>query len=402
MRLLIRLAVLVGVFALLASGAGAVAEDGTGTVVGTVVDREGHPVRLIDVEADAYDVAAVKTDDEGGFELVDVPSGTELTVTFSDWDFSTFSTRSTKVTVGAGEQADLGTITIDRDGRPGRAAGAVDLGSRSAVATAFTKVLKPTLRHESGARPKGCRAGTTRAATQKRTIRAVNYYRSMAGLDPVRLSKRYSALAQRSSLLMYRNNTLSHFPPRSWKCWSKGGYEGASHSNLYLGETAARAVQGYMVDPGGSNTAAGHRRWILSPSTRAMGTGDVGFANSLYVVGSIASGRATPEWIPWPSAGYFPSQEEPWGRWSLSSTRPDTSFDDARVSVRTASGRALAVTRYRPEDGYGRQNALVWGVRNVPQVRGRSVVALTVTVRHIAQRGVFLEPYSYRVRLFKP
>lgn len=83
---------------------------------------------------------------------------------------------------------------------------------------------------------------------------------------------------------MAAQGDLSHDPPSTWKCWTQVGHDGAASSNLYLGETGASAIAGYMADTG--VPSAGHRRWIIYSAQRVMGSGSTSSSNALYVFGS--------------------------------------------------------------------------------------------------------------------
>jgi hypothetical protein len=107
----------------------------------------------------------------------------------------------------------------------------------------------------------------------------------MAGVPPVTLSAALSAKAQQAALIMLAQDNLSHYPPRTWKCWGKTGNMSASNSDLALGTTQAAngayngnfgpwAVDLYMEDPGVLDV--GHCFWVLSPYVRVVGTGDAG------------------------------------------------------------------------------------------------------------------------------
>src|SRR5256885_4664657 len=71
-----------------------------------------------------------------------------------------------------------------------------------------------------------CVPGTSSVPFQEAVLRRINYFRAMAGdpanigLDPV-----YSRKAQQAALMMSANNTLNHFPPSSWTCYTAEGYE---------------------------------------------------------------------------------------------------------------------------------------------------------------------------------
>jgi hypothetical protein len=153
-----------------------------------------------------------------------------------------------------------------------------------------------------------------------------------------------------------------------------------------------------MGDAGPNNKAAGHRRWIMYPPTLKMGNGMTTTTNALWILGGASSPtRPYPDWVSWPTAGFFPAPLEPHGRWSLSSGVGEASFSQARVHVETASGVVKRVRTYRVETGYG-MPTIVFHVRAIPRAG-----TLRVTVRGIRLPGRAAPVrHSYTVRLFRP
>jgi uncharacterized protein YkwD len=191
----------------------------------------------------------------------------------------------------------------------------------------------------------------------------VNYFRQMAGLTgpPIQLDATLNAKAQQAALLMSANGALSHFPPPTWKFWTQDGAEAAGSSNLYLGFGSPDAIDGFIRDPGPSNSPVGHRRWILYPPTTVMGVGIVpeGAPGSpwastvLWVIDR--SGFSTPPspdapQVAWPPAGYVP---EPFvtERWSLSNITGGVTM--------TRNGHAVPVTVVSTGGSFG-EPTLVW------------------------------------------
>jgi hypothetical protein len=162
----------------------------------------------------------------------------------------------------------------------------IDTSSRQEVAEAYNARLLPTLTAKPKwtgsvkkctkrpkAQPKKA-VGTDSAASKKATIQAVNYFREMAGLSPVKEDVKLSALAL------------------------------------------------YMDDYGDHNKPVGHRVWMLRPETSKMGTGSTDNTNALYVDSEEDSHNANPRpdgGVAWPSKGYFPWETMPTSkRWSFS------------------------------------------------------------------------------------
>ncbi len=208
-------------------------------------------------------------------------------------------------------------------------------------------------------------AGQTSVEFQDAVMRRVNYFRALCGVPAwVERSAVYGAKAQQAALMMSANGSLSHTPPPTWLFYTDDGAEAAGSSNLYLGGFGPASVDGYMVDPGANNALVGHRRWILYPNTRHMGTGDipggagVWGANALWVFDADQSPErpATREpWVQWPPHGHVPHSLVP-GRWSFS--YPGADFGSATVSM-TRDGAAIGVSIEPVGAGAG-DNTLVW------------------------------------------
>ena len=279
--------------------------------------------------------------------------------------------------------------------------GTVDRANRAAVLAAYrANFLAPsTVTGSWSGSVRSCDAGSTDPAFTRATLSAINWARSQAGMPPVvGVNPTYSARAQRTALLMQARGALSHAPASSWACWSSDGAAGAAHSNLALGVTGARAVGTYLIDPGSTNSDAGHRRWLLYPRLGQIGIGNTGWANAVYVVGSPARLPAgVPAYYGWPTSGYFPRGAEPRGLWSLSSSR-GFSFARATVRVIGPTGAAVRVTCYPSHNGYG-DNTLVWRLASAPSQRARADQTYRVTVTGIRTATGHVTSYSYAVIL---
>jgi hypothetical protein len=222
----------------------------------------------------------------------------------------------------------------------------------------------------------GCNPGTTDAAFRELVLLRINYFRAMAGVPAtVTFDPGYNGQAQAAALMMSANGTLNHTPPSSWTCWTQVGSDAAGKSNLSLGSVGPDAVARQMRDDGSNNGAAGHRRWLLYPQTRVMGTGDIpanGAApavNALFILdGRYGENRpATREaFVAWPPPGYVPYQIV-YPRWSFSYAGAD--FSAATVQMRQG-GTTIATTSGAPTQYVG-ENTLVW----VPQGRDPSGTA---------------------------
>ena len=283
------------------------------------------------------------------------------------------------------EAAPWASIVLDRRLSMGRPATTIDTADRAAVVAAYRTELQPLLSLRTGwtGSVATCDPGTVSARNQRAVRRAVNYVRGMAGLMPVTMDPDLSVMSQAAALIMLANSTLTHTPDSSMTCWTKAGSDGAGHGNLTMSwgyeerkaPTGARAVVGYMTDSGDNNTPVGHRRWLLYPGLKVIGNGDTTAGNSIYVV-SNRWRTVAPSWVSWPTAGFFPRELEPEGRWSVSYPKAD--FSGASVQI-TRGSTVLPVSVYPTHVGYG-ENTLVWEV-DLPSAYLTSAKDITLRVR---------------------
>lgn len=210
-----------------------------------------------------------------------------------------------------------------------------------------------------------CTPGTTDPTFRGLVALRINFFRAMAGIPAgITLDDTFGAKNQQAALMMSANNSLSHYPPTTWTCYTTDGYDAAGNSNLALGNAGPDAITAYIDDFGGNNAVVGHRRWILYPQTQTMGTGDVpdtgpnGSANSTWVFdGNFGGPRPTTRdgFVNWPPPGYVPYPVA-FPRWSVS--YPNANFTSATVTMST-NGVNIPVTKEPVQNGAG-ENTLVW------------------------------------------
>jgi uncharacterized protein YkwD len=274
----------------------------------------------------------------------------------------------------------------------------VDTSDRAAVLDAWRAMIES---REGAAtswtgRPASCHPGSASDESAKTILDGVNFARGLAGLTPIRFQRSLSAKAQKAALIMTANRALSHHVPRTWNCWSRVGAAAAGRSNLYYGPRTLKPediAPAYLSDRGSGNVAVGHRRWILNPAASAFGNGLTTTSHALYVVGPTSAHNANPEWVPWPTAGWFPSDLEPEGRWSLASGSAGADLSRARVRVQR-DGTPVKVHRHPFVRGFG-MPTIAWEIDGVV---GPGTYTVTVTgIRGAAARRV-----TYTVRVFDP
>ncbi len=203
-----------------------------------------------------------------------------------------------------------------------------------------------------------CSAGDIGATGRGNALRVVNLYRSLVDLPPVTTDPALDAKAQQCALMMTANNTLNHFPPTSWQCYTADGANAAGSSNL-ASTPGVQAVDLYMVDPG-NPTTMGHRRWILSNSFGPTGLGSTNAYSCMWAFGSGNAGKA---WTAFPGPGIFPAQavNPSWSSidqtgWTLQSD--SINLANAQVTITMDGGTARPVTVTQLLANYGSSYAI--------------------------------------------
>ena len=293
-------------------------------------------------------------------------------------------------------------VTLDKDDK------FFDTWDRDAIrASAFTEFNRKEPDHGWTGDIDNCVAGTTSQPYRDSIFQRVNWYRQMAGLNPVVENLEFSDFAQHAALIMAAEGGLSHFPGGDWACYTQSGYVGASHSNLYLGRAGISSIDGYIRDPGVNNLRVGHRRDILSPDVGEFGTGDIppGRSNGLYTTRWSRASEIREErgFVAWPPPGYVPPAVN-WGRWSfsLSDAHYPADFSTASVEVSDEFGTLAIEVIHRDSTG------IVWGMHGNADdglVIGRrplysvaeSNYCYTVTIGGVKINDSVQTPYEYAV-----
>lgn len=245
-----------------------------------------------------------------------------------------------------------------------------------------------------------CNPGTNNYSSNVATLTALNYARSLSGLLPVGQTYALNANARAAALIMAANKRLSHTPTSDWRCYTSVGANTARVSNILLAQSglgSGRVADLYMDEPGATNYAVGHRRWLLNPFTTHVGTASTSTSNAIQVANVPSSySRPNPAYVAWPNIGYAPNPMEPNGRWSLSGQK-NMDFSRATVTV-TTGGANVAVSKQTVKNGYA-MPTIVW---QMPTGFNKNA-SYRVTVRGIRWVGTTsTTSFSYPTHLFTP
>ena len=203
----------------------------------------------------------------------------------------------------------------------------IDPNDMNSVQDAYFDVFLANLNVDTGwtGDIAACQAGTATPEAIDATVNVINYYRVLAGLDPVTENTDATARAQQAALLVTANSddylnpnsTVDpHHPPTSWLCYNSIGATSAGLSNLGGGyATGGKSIQDYMVDT--EVPSVGHRTAVLYPPLSQVGVGMVGnswpIGYALEWNGTDLDTNTSKQGtaVAWPSQGYFPYQSLP-------------------------------------------------------------------------------------------
>ncbi len=289
---------------------------------------------------------------------------------------------------------------------------------RTAVASFYQCFYVPSEGFESRMNWVGnvgvCTEGTLSQDFHDDTLRRINYYRAMVGLNAdISFTAANNDKCQLASLIFARNCGLSHDPLTTnpaWFCLSVDGDEAAGASNISVGSgidnTGPRAVEGQIEDAGSSNIPVGHRRWLLYPRAVTMGNGGIPvngpYCSSacIWVIGNFSSPPSPAPEIPWPPKGYVPYQVV-YPRWSFSLA--GANFNSATVSM-TEGGSGVGATKIHPTpsnpaiSGLG-DPTIVWEP-SIPSGNPGAETTYSVTISGVTGTGQ--SQYTYDVTIIDP
>jgi len=258
-----------------------------------------------------------------------------------------------------------------------------------------------------------CFPGTNSPTFVNVTLRRINWFRALAGIPAaVTFDAGESTKDQAAAILMAEHGALQHVGSwTGWDCFSSDGTNASANSNLALGNDGPDAITAYIWDFGGNNFEVGHRRWILYPQTRIMGTGDVppegtyNSANATWVFDANYGGprpaTRTP-YVAWPPAGYVPYPVA-YPQWSFALSNANLS---ASTVTMTSNGVPVPITLQTYATGYG-ENTLVWYPTALDPTTtttfpfGGTDTVYAITINNVAT-SAGTKSFAYNVTLFDP
>jgi uncharacterized protein YkwD len=389
---------------------------GLAAVAGTSLDQSGGSLDAVEVQITAvlddgteYSGTVVLGGSEAGQKaffpsevIPGLPAGVPAAKLRIRSTKLLYATTLAVVTPPESDGIQIGVAPLLADPDPAFSNLSVDVGDRSAVME-FYRTYYLASQNDVNVGWTGdvasCTPGTSSADFNEAVLRLINFYRAMAGAPAdILLDADLNDRCQHIALMMIANQQYSHYPPPTWTCFTEEGASAAAGSNLYYlggGTITPRAiVDAYIRDSGPGNFAAGHRRWMLFPRQRIMGTGSADNgqrrANALWVTSPFASGPMVRS--SWPPAGYVPHVLV-YARWSFS--LPGADFSQSVVTMRRGNA-PVALTLEPVMNGFG-DNSVVWVPQGVPRTL-ESDVTYTVSIDNVRLGGA-AQQFEYQVTL---
>lgn len=268
-------------------------------------------------------------------------------------------------------------------------------------------------------------------------VESWNFMRGLNGLNAVTLDQTdsISPYTQAAAMVSARNGKLSHYPAvEGFACATDAAVRGARHSNLAqsISQTSAETALWYYMDYSSAdnpvNDQLGHRLFMQDPQLSVTSIG----AAAGYTAISVRTGESypgmpadsmrdhsapTPEWMSWPSAGFFPKQlltsvgitsDGPdTERWSFSVQNGDLSAATAHITG--PNGENVPLTVIRPGQSgiaftprvIADYSTLLMKFPNIERLPvGQENLVYNVKIDGV--KGTGQTTYEYQVALFDP
>lgn len=252
--------------------------------------------------------------------------------------------------------------------------------------------------------------------TQIAALRVLRSYRYMCDLPyDVELNEEYAETCTAGAKLLgdYVGH-LDHTPPKPPACPDalyKRGYEGTSHSNLFMGLTDCReAVRGFIYDSDPSNIdRVGHRRWCLNPTMKATAFGMYKQFITLYAFDRNRPIPTAYDAVLYPSRGYFPTSYLRAGAaWSANlaprfapAVEKDVKVTVSPIDANMKKGPALELDYFHVDNqGFGTGSSCV-----IFRPKGISITAgarYWVEIKGLKEPAGADAPLEYMVEFFQP
>lgn len=250
-----------------------------------------------------------------------------------------------------------------------------------------------------------CSEGSISQMAYEKTLKRVNYFRTICGLPKVTWNSAWHSDCQKLALMFDANNDWSHNPPPSWSCYEATAASTGDVCNVSYGTQGSNSIDEWMKELGSWNSKVGHRRWILFSRAKSFGYGTTPAGSALRCIANTSDELPanSPEYIAYPP-GFIP-QNLVYDRWSFGVTNAASyydgvDFDNANVSMKDSDGKIISLLVIeRTDNGFGDQT-IVWEPSGIIKNSSNDMV-YTVNINGVLVNGKAKE-YEYSVTIFTP
>ena len=246
---------------------------------------------------------------------------------------------------------------------------------------------------------KNCSEGVLKDSEKQKVLEELNFIRSLHGLKPVSYNYKDDIYTAKAALIIVANEELNHHPDPSYKCWTKEGEYGCSHSNISMRwgwESNIPKSEDFVISQFIDNNveSLGHRRWILFPFLKNISYGRVdvpGFTGAAIKVINDDTTTANVDYVAYPFEEYPTNlfAKDWYLSFSVVANRNDlwanksVNFRNAAIEISDESGNLLSVSSiYYNNEGYGNPNHLQWKVTGL-----KNGVKYTVSIKNVKVLG---------------
>ena len=187
-----------------------------------------------------------------------------------------------------------------------------------------------------------CEAGGISAVAYERALKRINYFRALTGAPSVIIfDTTLNGACQDAALMVRANNTVSGNSTPEWECYNPQGDLALGYSLVSLGSPVSEGLTGFIRGGDLGDPAVQSRMAMLFSRANAFGLGATNNSMVLWVEGPEHDPPTEPDFIAYPSAGYFPAPLV-FATWTFAKAGAD--FSNAEVNMSNSQGYPIPIT----------------------------------------------------------
>jgi len=245
-----------------------------------------------------------------------------------------------------------------------------------------------------------CICGTLNNEIYKKAENRINFFRTVNGLNKVKLNPKLNQEAQNAALLVLANNQLTHYPARSMKCYSESASNGCVKSCLGFSDfknfPATGFITSFIWDFGQANYFVGHRKWILYSKLIEFGYGATNKSEAILTADGISYDSVDlPEYVAYPWNGYVPINLI-FPKWSFSiPENKKVDFSKTIITMTDQNGKSLKLNKLEIYPNY-LDHTIVWTATDI-----FSTYDISYGINNLEKNGFLNKKITVRIKNVK-